>query len=1378
MKYLIIFLGLNLVLSVCFAQSPQLSGYHKNLTDPEFSISNDSRLLATYSGTSYQGQTTGEIIIWSLDLGKQLRQFNVTNPSSLIFSPDNKFLVFRSVSGVGDLRDQSHLNVYSISDSKTIVDIPLGRELDKKELKIKFNSTGEQLYIFNLSDSSFSYNVRNGWKKEFIGRGIYLFLKDKILNIFCDQKSTIVSYYTLTNELVDTFRFTKIFDIGGIERLDENQINILLNNYTRGEYSEITEDSLIHIDTKTKEFNLFRLKRYTFSYTTGSEIERSESIATLESNENYIGTYWQGQVWPDSHPLSRIGSETSIISYDESIIRYIEPSSITISIQRRPGNPYLDTKGFKKFSKEFAKLGYKVSFSESDNITATCQADKFDRIRLLKLCSSFGIYGDGFYPALKIHYNFQNSKLIELDRETGNTNTLNGIKSDFFSRDLARDEDFKHYYSKSGNCMRFIDHISDTLEIMSAEDNSIIKIEQKYFWDIKSLGNDCFAISLPGESFEIYDLDKNKYLLQSSPITENISRFQIDGEFMVISQGERINSLNLKTLAKRQGNQSDKNINEIKYDFKNAKFIVLSVNDTLFKIPFKYNSNYRESFGAENWMGEKNRDWSYNKHSKIFAIKFNNSIYVFNLLSGRLENQFNIFGGYPMLDINDNGDIVIASSESVYYIKKNGYKVEGRYERTSMVMSKENSNSYSMDQSYYPTFLQYLNAKNLITCRINLSHGDINPNPIIEHFEINAEKIILKRNYEGILLDVHKENGLILIKHDLHDSVFVFDINSGKEIASKLLNFRLIKFTPDGKHLVMATSANSIRIISITNNDIDLSLYPLLDNDWVVTHPSGLFDATNGAMNQLYFVQGLDVIDFNQLKERYYEPGLWKKVMTGEELRSVFGMKSIDLPPDIQVGKVDGEGYLNINLTNRGGGIGEVNVFVNGKEIIKDARDNNIKADAPTATIKLFVGKHKSIVKGQENFIGVKAWNKDHWVQSRGALVSYESKEIESYKPAVHILTCGVSDYTGTEIDLKYAAKDANDVSQALQLGAKKLFGTERSYVYNFTTTQAKEYYPTKTNILKTFEKISTTAHPLDVFVMYVSGHGINYGGQDGDWHYLTQEAYTGSAQAYSDPAIRQQTTISSNELVEMFKKVPALKQVLIIDACASGKVVDNLMNQKDIASSTLRALDRMRDRTGMHIITGCTADAVSYEASKYGQGVLTYSILEGIRGAALREEQYVDVNKLFQYAQERVPELAEGIGGIQSPQVFSPQGSQSFDIGLLGDTEKKEIPIAKIKPVYIRSNFQDENELEDVLGLGKLMDASLNEVASKGAESSLIFVDVREYPEGCKLIGRYKKENGKIIIKLRRKCGAEDKTFEITGTDAGDVSAKIIKLL
>jgi len=463
---------------------------------------------------------------------------------------------------------------------------------------------------------------------------------------------------------------------------------------------------------------------------------------------------------------------------------------------------------------------------------------------------------------------------------------------------------------------------------------------------------------------------------------------------------------------------------------------------------------------------------------------------------------------------------------------------------------------------------------------------------------------------------------------------------------------------------------------------------------------------------------------------------------------------------------------------NKGGGIGEVTVYVNGSEAIKDARPENSDPDSQTLTFKVYIADKRNIAKGYDNYIAVKAWNKDHWVVSRGEVVTFKTGAIENYKPAIHIFTIGVSDYLGDELDLKYAAKDAEDIQKALQLGAKQLFGTQKSYVYNLSTSQPKDQFPTKENILKAFEKISTTAHPLDIFVMYMSGHGINFGGPEGDWYYLTQEAHSISPQAYNDPAIRQKTTLSSDELVELFKTIPALKQVLIIDACAAGKVVDNLMNDKDISSTTLRALDRMKDRTGLHLITGCTADAVSYEASKYGQGVLTYSILEGIRGASLRENRYIDINTLFQYAQERVPVLATGIGGIQKPQVFSPHGSQSFDIGELNEGDKKEVPLATIRPVYIRSNFQDEFEPEDLLGLGKKVDKVLNEESSKGIEALIIFVDVSDYPESCRLSGRYTQGKGEIKLKVRKKCGDKAVNFELTGKDIEELQQKLLKIL
>jgi hypothetical protein len=76
-------------------------------------------------------------------------------------------------------------------------------------------------------------------------------------------------------------------------------------------------------------------------------------------------------------------------------------------------------------------------------------------------------------------------------------------------------------------------------------------------------------------------------------------------------------------------------------------------------------------------------------------------------------------------------------------------------------------------------------------------------------------------------------------------------------------------------------------------------------------------------------------------------------------------------------------------------------------------------------------------------------------------------------------------------------------------------------------------------------------------------------------------------------------------------------------------------------------------------------ADKVSYEASCFGQGLLTYELLSGMRGEALDEGGRLEVRKWFDTAEWRVPEFAQGIGGIQQPVVSSP-GGQSFPIALI----------------------------------------------------------------------------------------------------------------
>lgn len=562
-----------------------------------------------------------------------------------------------------------------------------------------------------------------------------------------------------------------------------------------------------------------------------------------------------------------------------------------------------------------------------------------------------------------------------------------------------------------------------------------------------------------------------------------------------------------------------------------------------------------------------------------------------------------------------------------------------------------------------------------------------------------------------------------------------------------------LAFSRDGKWMASASMDNTVRLWDVASRKELASIVTLNENDWVVVHPSGLFDATSAAMNELYFSTGNQTIGLEQMKERFYEPNLLRKILAGETLRTVAGLDKIELYPRIQLAMDTVNAMLTVKLSDQGGGIGKTSLFINGKEAVEDIRSliTTQKANTPgQQMIQVDLSTNRHVIWGDLNFIGVKAYNSAGFLTSPVEKMFYAAPEkqkvMAAYEPHLYAMIVGVSDYANDELDLKYSSKDAQDVASALATGGKKLFGDRVHITLLSSDAKENEKQPTKANIKRTLDDISTSSGLADLVIIYFSGHGTNLGGEDGDFLYLTADARGFS---FSDPAVRQSSSLSGSELTEYLKSMVAKRQVVIFDACASGRVVENMLAKRDVPSSTLRALERMKDRTGTYILTGCAADAVSYEASKFGQGLLTYSLLSGMRGAALREDKYIDVLKLFQYAKDEVPRLAENVGGIQEPKVFSPYGGESFDIGILDTKDKGLIPLTSAKPFFIRSAFQNEAKLRDDLGLGKKMDEELGEQAQKGKDSPLIFLDAAEFPDAYFISGRYRAEGNNLHVKM-----------------------------
>ena len=113
-----------------------------------------------------------------------------------------------------------------------------------------------------------------------------------------------------------------------------------------------------------------------------------------------------------------------------------------------------------------------------------------------------------------------------------------------------------------------------------------------------------------------------------------------------------------------------------------------------------------------------------------------------------------------------------------------------------------------------------------------------------------------------------------------------------------------------------------------------------------------------------------------------------------------------------------------------------------------------------------------------------------------------------------------------------------------------------------------------------------------------------------------------------------------------------------------------------------------------------------------------------------------IDLVDWINYSKEKVPELANTIGGIQEPVVALPRDLNSFDV--LNIPSDQMISIASVKPIFIRSNFLELNEHEDLLGLSEQLDDYFQNISTKGKSANLIYVDVNKFPNAYSIKGIY----------------------------------------
>ena len=124
--------------------------------------------------------------------------------------------------------------------------------------------------------------------------------------------------------------------------------------------------------------------------------------------------------------------------------------------------------------------------------------------------------------------------------------------------------------------------------------------------------------------------------------------------------------------------------------------------------------------------------------------------------------------------------------------------------------------------------------------------------------------------------------------------------------------------------------------------------------------------------------------------------------------------------------------------------------------------------------------------------------------------------------------------------------------------GRTALHWAARGVHLEVLTASAGEGQPTRDNLLAALGAVRS-AKPRDLLVVYLSGHGVNAGGQEGDFFYLTAEARSAEL---ADPEVRRTVAISSRELKQA---VSTFYGMMGWDA-KSGRPLDVTLDELDVA--------------------------------------------------------------------------------------------------------------------------------------------------------------------------------------------------------------------
>ena len=447
-------------------------------------------------------------------------------------------------------------------------------------------------------------------------------------------------------------------------------------------------------------------------------------------------------------------------------------------------------------------------------------------------------------------------------------------------------------------------------------------------------------------------------------------------------------------------------------------------------------------------------------------------------------------------------------------------------------------------------------------------------------------------------------------------------------------------FSPDNSMLISHSVDGVTKFWDISTGNEFFEHIHIGEKDWMVKNPEGYFNGTDEARKHIHFVSGLKTYSVDQFFNEFYRPDLLPKIFKNRgginESKGIQGKLKNSPPPSIKIAVIPtspGKAEVYVRLIDNGNGAENLKLFHNGKSIPLHHESLQFPASRGQATTY----KHELDLIGGTNTFSATASNNDN-IESDPQSVELFSEHVTK-SSTCYVLSVGINQYKNNKLNLNYARPDAESFTKLMNGKSALLYkDIKLSTLYDQDATRQK--------ILDKLDELATKINQEDVFIFYYAGHGSMV---DNRFYFIPTE----SLRLYDAGSLNKEA-IDAGLLQDKFKKIKALKQLIIMDACQSGGSVELLATR---GANEEKAIAQLSRSAGIHVLASAGSEQFATEFAELGHGLFTFVLMKALQGEAdgSPKDGKVTIYELKSYIDDQVPEMTRKLkGNPQYPYTFS----------------------------------------------------------------------------------------------------------------------------